>query len=469
MGDEKILLRVSLRELRERHGITLDLTPNRYQFVDVYNALVRQLSGRHRGPAGNSKAGNGNNGTLGASAASGSDDPQWTTGKVGGALEFDGVDDYVDCGSDASLDLSTTDFSIEVWFKTLDTAEQWFFRESFDTGNTICFRIMNNGLYSYGTPTADDGWDTGTGATTVTDGKWHHAILVVSRGNYARIYLDGIKDVEDTSVGTADLGNVSSSWIGRESSILHYFNGTIDEVRIYNRALSAEEIRYHYNRGGPVAYWKFDEGSGSVINDYSINNNTGTLHLGTSGNTTTSNAWVTGKHGSALSFDGVDDYVDCGNDESLDITDAITIEAWVKPVLDSDFRTIVAHDMWYHWGMRKGNNNSVCCHMRYSDGSRCQSLYIPALTAEWQHIAFTWDKTVASNNAKAYKNGVLVDVATCGVGLDLHAPRWGLNIGSPFNGAIDEVRIYNRALSAAEIRKHYAAGAAKHGIAINDR
>ncbi len=62
MGDEKILLRVSLRELRERHGITLDLTPNRYQFVDVYNALVRQLSGRHRGPAGNSKAGNGNNG-----------------------------------------------------------------------------------------------------------------------------------------------------------------------------------------------------------------------------------------------------------------------------------------------------------------------------------------------------------------------------------------------------------------------
>ena len=219
-----------------------------------------------------------------------------------------------------------------------------------------------------------------------------------------------------------------------------------------------------------VGIWRFEEGEGIDIHDESGYGNHGTFH----GNPTP--VFPDGVYSgtTALQFDGVDDYVDCGNDESLDITNEITISAWVKPVLDSDFRAIVAHDMWYHWGMRKESNNKVYCHMRYSDGSRCTSLYIPTLTAEWQHIAFTWDKTVASNNAKAYKNGVLVDIETCGVGLDLHASRYDLNIGANhnsehFNGTIDEVRIYNRALSAAEIRKYYAAGAAKHGIAINDK
>jgi len=55
-----------------------------------------------------------------------------------------------------------------------------------------------------------------------------------------------------------------------------YFNGIIDEVRIYNRALSPEEIRFHYSRGGPVAYWKFDEGQGTKVYDLSGNNNNGT-------------------------------------------------------------------------------------------------------------------------------------------------------------------------------------------------
>jgi len=196
-------------------------------------------------------------------------------------------------------------------------------------------------------------------------------------------------------------------------------------------------------------YIDFSSGIEETIMDLSIFNNHGINHGG---------EIIEGYGGNAIFFNGDNAYLDCGNDPSLEITGAITVEAWVEPVLDSNYRGIVVHNMWYHWGMRKEHNNVVYCHMRYSDDSRC-SLYIPTLTAEWQHIAFTWDKTVASNNAKAYKNGVLVDIETCGVGLDLHATNSDLNIGwagdKYFNGTIDEVRIYNRALSAEEIKNHY--------------
>jgi len=62
MADEKIILSVSKRELRERHGITLNLVPNRYKFKDVFDAIVRQLPGRQRGVAATTKKNNGNNG-----------------------------------------------------------------------------------------------------------------------------------------------------------------------------------------------------------------------------------------------------------------------------------------------------------------------------------------------------------------------------------------------------------------------
>ena len=62
MGDEKIILSVSKRELRERHGITLSLAPDRYRFKDVFDAIVRQLPGRQRGVAATTKKNNGNNG-----------------------------------------------------------------------------------------------------------------------------------------------------------------------------------------------------------------------------------------------------------------------------------------------------------------------------------------------------------------------------------------------------------------------
>jgi len=79
-------------------------------------------------------------------------------------------------------------------------------------------------------------------------------------------------------------------------------------------------VRAEGDDDGLVAEWHFDEGSGSVLEDSSGNGNDGVIYGAT---------WVEGKYGKALSFDGVDDYVDFGNDASLNV-ECITLEAWVN-------------------------------------------------------------------------------------------------------------------------------------------
>jgi hypothetical protein len=269
---------------------------------------------------------NSNDGTL-------TNGVKYTEGKKNGALEFDGSNDYVNCGSDSSLNIADA-ITMSVWVKPavdMEASGGWFIvykKDERATSSGYGIWIVdgqlgvwiNNATRQYNASLSVDTWIYITG--TYEDGS-------------LKIYENGELKSTHTDVTGSISTNAIDLIIGKEGpSYANYFDGAIDEVRIYNRALSAEEVRYHYNRGGPVAHWRFDEGEGSIAYDESSNNNDGTLHLGSSGNTATSTAWVTGKHGSAIDFDGTDDYVDCGSDSSLNITDAITIEAWMKPIVD---------------------------------------------------------------------------------------------------------------------------------------
>jgi len=82
------------------------------------------------------------------------------------------------------------------------------------------------------------------------------------------------------------------------------------------------QIALNHNQTGLVSYWDFEEGSGNVSYDYTKANN-GTLYNGVARTTS-------GKYGSALQFDGVDDYIDAGNAASLNIANSITLETWIK-------------------------------------------------------------------------------------------------------------------------------------------
>ncbi|MCK4735849.1 MAG: carboxypeptidase regulatory-like domain-containing protein, partial [Methanophagales archaeon] len=204
-----------------------------------------------------------------------------------------------------------------------------------------------------------------------------------------------------------------------------------------------------------IGEWHFDEGTGGIVVDSSGNGNNGTINGAT---------WTTGKIDSALNFDGVDDYVDCGNDASLNITEAITIEAWVKPELlagsgEWHGGTIVgAYDSnWHRYGI-----NSYGVFYRIYNGTDAwykQKAY-SFNTGTWYHVVVVGDK--ANNKGYWYVNGEEIGNESKTV-WPIHTYCQLRYIGSTdanrfLNGTIDEVRIYNRALSADEIKADYQEG-----------
>jgi len=198
---------------------------------------------------------------------------------------------------------------------------------------------------------------------------------------------------------------------------------------------------------GLVAAYSFDAGNGSAVVDNSGSGNTGTI----SGATWSSS----GRYGRALSFDGVNDMVTVAGSSSLDLTSRLTLEAWVRPSqLGPDWRTVAVKErpgflnyaLYAHeGGPGPAGHVYVGSRDRYSPGSS-----IAANT--WTHLATTYDGSAL----RVYVNGTLsTTLAVSGaVGSSSNPLRIGGNSvwGEWFGGLIDEVRVYNRALSAAEIQ-----------------
>src|SRR5439155_14107613 len=146
--------------------------------------------------------------------------------------------------------------------------------------------------------------------------QWYH-ISVTQQGTSYVLYVNGIavKSSNASSINTTDV----CDGIGSFSS--DKFDGSIDDVRVYNYARTPAQIAWDYNRGGPVGLWKFDECTGSTAYDLSGQGNNGTINIGGSGSQTTAGncvttdaaaAWYNGKDGkynSSLNFDGSDDVV----------------------------------------------------------------------------------------------------------------------------------------------------------------
>jgi hypothetical protein len=215
----------------------------------------------------------GNDGTL-------INGPAWTAGAPapgggtqGTALDFDGVDDYVDVGTDSSLD-NPTQFTVEKWIKPNTGYGELYPRIIQATGQ-FAFCISTGGFLRYHIyPTV--GGDPDVASTIIIPvGEWTH-VAATWDNEQLKLYINGEFNNSLTQAGplNAFTGPLA---IGGTTDQLRQFNGLIDEVRIYNRALSAEEVRYHYNRGGPVAHWKFDEGAGDTAFDSSENNNDGSI------------------------------------------------------------------------------------------------------------------------------------------------------------------------------------------------
>jgi hypothetical protein len=226
------------------------------------------------------------------------------------------------------------------------------------------------------------------------------------------------------------------------------FLGFAFSVRL-SRAVNGND---YTTPSGLVGCWNFDEGSGSIVNDAS----------GYSSNGTVSGAsWTNGKVWSALKFDGLDDYVDCGNNETLDPTQEATIEAWVK---FDQLPSAAGHIMSIAGRSGGGTDLDV-----QAEGDNRFKFYIGpgilvssstvAQAGQWYYVAATYQ---GYDSTKIYVNGLL-EATTSISGFGVRAPNSNsFSVGESlvwrgryFNGTIDEVKLYNRTLLAEEIWAEY--------------
>ena len=129
------------------------------------------------------------------------------------------------------------------------------------------------------------------------------------------------------------------------SVVLVSMKGMREKARIAS-ALKFSQSLQNSLGSESVGVWSFDEGEGTIVHDSSGYNNHCTIYGASFTQDTPERIVHSNSSTYSLSFDGQNDYLDCGNDESLDITDEITIEAWVKPFsgFKSDYRNIVSKD-----------------------------------------------------------------------------------------------------------------------------
>jgi len=199
---------------------------------------------------------------------------------------------------------------------------------------------------------------------------------------------------------------------------------------------------------GLFAYWKLDDGSGAIAVDASGNGHTGTLV-----NMNTSTAWIAGKVNGALRFDGVNDYVRIGN---VSPTGGITVSAWVNPSSIGVDRQIVSkgfNGTRTQWELKTTTADGKVSFRHWAPGAVGVESLQRLTAGVWTHVAATYDGATW----KIYWNGVLDNQANAGgpVATTRNLCIGCVDInGTPgqfWIGAIDEVKIFDRALSASEI------------------
>ncbi len=387
-------------------------------------------------------------------------------GKYDKARSLNGTSDFITVPS--GFNDFTNGITISLWAKPIDNGN---FTRFIDFGeiagqsntNIIFYRGGTLGIlvFNVGDGTNQKYINTAGG---IIYNEWHLYTATINTLGVGRIYRDGILLAEGEMPLPANVTR-TYNYIGKSNwSADPLYEGSIDDVRIYNTAKTHDEIERLYNQelpyksnrvgttlnDGLMSYWKLDESSGSVVKD----------SVGTYNGTATGSTIMHGVSGYSRRFNGTE-YVTVGNMGAL--PDRGTIQFWVNSSEISGFRNPLSTDFTgVNNAIRFESNTTGVFYAVAGDGtnlSLCHFIPSGMTINTWYHITYMWDKVANTHT------GLLNGVFACGGG----NTYWPTNIpdmrfGTGYNtddirqwkGSIDEIKLFNRTVSSTEAYEEYA-------------
>lgn len=372
------------------------------------------------------------------------------------AGRFDGTDDYVS----SAVPMTQTDN----W-----TLSAWIYPSTLPQLGTVVSNGNDNN-------SVGDGYAFGIGSGSGTSGSklqgvnsgvafidsgytfpaanaWYHVVMERSSGTI-KFYVNGVQTA-NTSASVPTTPTVFR--IGSQTGI-RFFNGLIDDVRIYNYARSQTNIitdmnNYQPRSPSPKAWLKLDETSGTTTANSANTGSPGTL--------VSSPTWVAGKYNNSANFGGSGARISVPDSNDLDV-DKMTLETWVKIgssntnngiLYKGDLNAANSQGV-YSLGFFTGSNTKLVMRLNgsTSEGAGQLTSTTALSTGQWYHVAAVYDRV----NMRIYINGALdnSNSYTTAVAADTYPLVLGCYYSSGFclnNGQLDDVRIYNYARTAAQI------------------
>src|SRR3989344_262596 len=432
------------------------------KYIGLTNGLVGYWSFDGKDMAGVTaydRSGNANNGTL-------TNGPVRTIGKIGQALNFDGTNDYINAGAGASLSI-TGPVSICAWVRAdalpgIEHAIVGTLNESTgDQHYTLSVQTDGSVFFFWSNAWNYEIWRTGSGL--ITTKKWQHICGVRISDSDVRIFIDGsgrsVSNIGDFSIPVAS-GNLLISDDSLAKGLVGYWTMNAPDVAgttAYDRSGNSKNgsfLGQDISAQGLVGWWKLDgASSGSIANGTTVGleDSSGQSNNGTASNANgTGMAWTTAKIGvGAVNFDGVDDYVNIGGPASLTNILPFSIAVWMKTPAGVDtYRAIVGESGQQEFTKYWGQLNY------YDNGDNIGTATLSANT--WYPAVLT----VTATTKTLYLNGAVDGTFTTGSFNSFTVNAIGQNgaSGEYYDSTLDDVRIYNRALSASEVAQLYSYG-----------
>jgi len=425
------------------------------------------------------------------------DSKEWST--INHAKRFDGLDDYLDTDLEVTMKGDHTCMALFKCFgDNKDPSKAYQTIVNYNDGNLgngyddmiHIWIIKDTGYIGCRSGNSASGGQEVATTTDVRDGQWH--MVAVTRNpvnNTLSLYLDGV--LLSSEVSATDIVQVESTGyftIGEWQSYNDHFYGDITHVAVWNRVLSAIEIKDIYNTiglndptgvgvkvfdtKGENGLWnytflhlKFDEAIGAIVYDSSKYRKAQSSATFPAWSTSSFNKWAK----ACLDFNGSTHHISMGDDDDFSFVGDVpfSVEAWVNMGSISGYHPIVSkHDggAVMEWWLHQLSGKIYFQILHNNGSANLRVYYDTALnTGEWYHIVATYDGSEADTGMKIYINGEQKNDATASAGsytgmtnttAELRIGR-GSSTPHYFDGKIDEVKLVDRELTAEEILWRY--------------